>query len=194
MAELRYPRFNTIYPKREDAIKKLDELVRSYGEPVAIRYYNSQKEVCVILAIFTGDSKGEYEISYDSNADLVPSVYTVTKEDTTQTDEECIDAALFGKAPIGYDIVIITDLSLDEPAIRSYIYSSTKGWKILSSGNAGMGSGEGTIGSLVLGDSVTSEVNEQGQSTLEVKTDGVTLVYNEELGGLTVNKISGGTF
>lgn len=199
MAELRYPRFNTIYSSRNEAIKKLNELVRSYGEPVAIRYYNSTKEVCVILALYVSESKGDYSISYDSNKELNPSVYTSTKTSPSQTDEECIRIALFGKSPVPQDIVIITDQSGEEKSIRSYIYTTSDGWKLLSTGGGNNGSGGGeyhpdSVGSLLLGDSVTTGVDEEGNKTLEVKTDGSTIVYNEELGGLTVGTIYGGTF
>lgn len=139
MAELRYPRFNTIYLSRNEAIKKLDELVRSYGEPVAIKYYNSTREVCVILALYISDSKGDYSISYDSNKELNPSVYTSTKTSTSQTDEECIKIALFGKSPVPQDIVIITDQSGGEKSIRSYIYTPSDDWKLLSAGGLTVG-------------------------------------------------------
>ena len=69
MAELRYPRFNTIYNSREEAINKLDNLSRSYGEPVAIRYYSSdKKEVYVILAMYKSDVKGDYVINFDKSS------------------------------------------------------------------------------------------------------------------------------
>ena len=228
MAELRYPRFNTIYSNRDEAIKKLDGLTRSYGEPVAIRYYNTKKDVCVILAIFKGEKKGEYDISYDSNIELLPSIFTIeiSKEtignsdkkiilnidlpenyiidgkfdteysddvtiidentvkvildDEKRSDIDYIEIALSGRQPIISDIVIIKE----DIAVRSYIYTS-EGWQILSASSSE---------NLILGDSVVFEKNELGESTLEVKTDNNTIIYSEEAGGLTVNKIYGGTF
>lgn len=187
MAEFKYPRFNTIYPTREEAIEKLDNLTRAYGEPVAIRYYNTSKTVCVLLAIFKSDAKGDYSISYDSNPETTPKVYTITKTDSSITDEEYINIALFGKTPIDNDIVILTDCSEDIPYTKSYIYTDNK-WILLSN------QGNGSIGSLDLGNSLVPIVNEDGSSRLEVKTDNSTISYSEEVGGLTVKKINGGTF
>lgn len=67
MAELRYPRFNNIYASREDAISKLDNLSRSYAEPVTIRYYNSENKICVILAMYKSDKPGDYVINFDED-------------------------------------------------------------------------------------------------------------------------------
>lgn len=191
MAELRYPRFNTVYNNREEALKKLNELTRSYGEPVAIRYYNSKKEICIIVAVYKSESLGDYSISYDSNADLIPNAYTVTKDNPNTTDEDLIKTALFGKVPVSNDIVIITDNTLGIPTVKSYIYiASNDSWKILSSSSGA----PGTIGSLVLGDSVATGKDESGQTTLEVKVDGSTLIYDELLDGITVKELNGGTF
>ena len=191
MAELRYPRFNTVYNNREEALKKLNELTRSYGEPVAIRYYNSKREICIIVAVYKSESLGDYSISYDSNADLIPNAYTVTKDNPDTTDEDLIKTALFGKVPVSNDIVIITDNTLDIPTVKSYIYiASNDSWKILSSSSGA----PGTIGSLVLGDSVATGKDESGQTTLEVKVDGSTLIYDELLDGITVKELNGGTF
>lgn len=191
MAELRYPRFNTVYNNREEALKKLNELTRSYGEPVAIRYYNSKKEICIIVAVYKSESIGDYSISYDSNADLIPNAYTVTKDNPDTTDEDLIKTALFGKVPVSNDIVIITDNTLEIPTVKSYIYiASNDSWKILSSSSGA----PGTIGSLVLGDSVVTGKDESGQTTLEVKVDGSTLIYDELLDGITVKELNGGTF
>lgn len=191
MAELRYPRFNTVYNNREEALKKLNELTRSYGEPVAIRYYNSKKEICIIVAVYKSESLGDYSISYDSNADLIPNAYTVTKDNPNTTDEDLIKTALFGKVPVSNDIVIITDNTLEIPTVKSYIYiASNDSWKILSSSSGA----PGTIGSLVLGDSVATGKDESGQTTLEVKVDGSTLIYDELLDGITVKELNGGTF
>lgn len=192
MAELRYPRFNTIYSDREQALNKLNELTRSYGEPVAIRYYNSKREVCLVVAVYKSDGRGDYSISYDSNADLIPNAITITKTEISQTDEDCITAALFGKSPVPSDIVIITDMTVDTPITRSYIYVSSGSWKNLTSGSSS--EIEGAVGSLVLGDSVSTGVNEDGNKTLEVKVDGSSLVYDENIGGITVKHLNGGTF
>lgn len=67
MAELRYPRFNTIYASRDEAIAKLDNLSRSYAEPVTIRYYGEDKKICVILAMYKSDKKGDYVINFDED-------------------------------------------------------------------------------------------------------------------------------
>ena len=67
MAELRYPRFNQIYASREEAIKKLDNLSRSYAEPVTIRYYDENNKICVILAMYKSDSVGDYVINFDES-------------------------------------------------------------------------------------------------------------------------------
>lgn len=191
MAELRYPRFNTVYNNREEALKKLNELTRSYGEPVAIRYYNNKKEICIIVAVYKSESLGDYSISYDSNADLIPNTYTVTKDNPDTTDEDLIKTALFGKVPVSNDIVIITDNTLEIPTVKSYIYiASNDSWKILSSSSGA----PGTIGGLVLGDSVATGKDESGQTTLEVKVDGSTLIYDELLDGITVKELNGGTF
>lgn len=191
MAELRYPRFNTVYNNREEALKKLNELTRSYGEPVAIRYYNNKREICIIVAVYKSESLGDYSISYDSNADLIPNAYTVTKDNPDTTDEDLIKTALFGKVPVSNDIVIITDNTLEIPTVKSYIYiASNDSWKILSSSSGA----PGTIGSLVLGDSVATGKDESGQTTLEVKVDGSTLIYDELLDGITVKELNGGTF
>lgn len=198
MAELRYPRFNKIYSTRQEAIEKLDDLTRAYGEPVAIRYYNRKNEVCVILAIYKGEAKGEYSISYDSNAELIPSVYTSIK-DSSITEEECLKNALGGKEPVGNDIVIITDASTGIPTLKSYVYSTTQSkWLVLSSGGSSNTPGEDgesiPVGSLFLGDSLAVGTNDKGESTLEVKTDGTSLAFDEELGGLTIKTVSGGVF
>ena len=192
MAELRYPRFNTVYNNRETALGKLNEITRSYGEPVAIRYYNSKREICIIVAVFKSEGRGDYSISYDSNADLIPNAFTITKTDPNQTDEECINSALFGKDPVPSDIVIITDVTIEIPITKSYIYVSSGNWKVLSSG--GNSGEDGTIGGLVLGDSVGTGIDENGNTTLEVKVDGSTLTYDEKIGGLTVSHLNGGTF
>lgn len=136
MAELRYPRFNAIYSNRDEAIKKLNELTRSYGEPVAIRYYNNENKTCVILAIFKSESKGDYEISYDSNTELLPNVYTIEKDNSDKTDLEYIDIALKGKQPIEKDIVIIKSMN----NVVSYIFTNNN-WQILSTS----GNGSATI-------------------------------------------------
>ena len=229
MAELRYPRFNAICSNRNEAIKKLNELTRSYGEPVAIRYYNRENKSCVILAIFKSENKGDYEISYDSNTELLPNVYTVNvnnsdsgdstivlettllikspdsqvKEEinvldldsgivmndstltileTKKSDQEYIDIALNGRLPVTGDIVIITE----NQSIRSYIYArGDRGgiWQILSSDSK-----------ISVGDSISYEDNEFGEPVLEVKTDNNTIIYDNNIGGLTVKRIYGGTF
>ena len=137
MAELRYPRFNAIYSNRDEAIKKLNGLTRSYGEPVAIRYYSSENKTCVILAIFKSEGKGDYEISYDSNTELLPNVYTIEKDNSDKTDLEYIDIALKGKQPIERDIVIIESMN---NVVVSYIFTNNN-WQILSTS----GSGSATI-------------------------------------------------
>lgn len=206
MAEFRYPRFTTIYSDREEAVKKLNELTRSYGEPVAIRYYNSKRTICVILAIFKSDRRGDYDISYDSNTELQPSIYTITIDGGNtvlsvdlpenyiingtsnktkgifsgdeKSDMDYINSALSGKTPVIGDLVLIKE----SQAVRSYIYTKD-GWQALFVSEG-----------LVLGDSVMFEKNEEGESALEVKTDNSSIIYDEEVGGLTVNKIYGGTF
>lgn len=186
MAELKYPRFNTIYSSREEAINKLNELTRSYGEPVAIRYYNTSKLVCVLLAIFKSEYKGDYEISYDSNPDLIAKVFNITKNDSSISDEECINNALFGKIPVQGDIVIITDLSDEIPIVKSFIYTE-KSWKLLATPS-------GSLSSLNLGDSLVPVINEDGSANLEVKVDNSTIKYDDTTGGLTVGTLNGGTF
>ena len=185
MAEIIYPRFNTIYATREVALAKLSELSRSYGEPVAIRYYNNSKTICVILAIFKSAITGDFEISYDSNPELKSKVYNVTKENPSLTDEDTINSVLFGKTPIIGDVVIIFEAT--NSLTKSYIYTDDKEWKLLSTPY-------GPLSTTKIGDTLVSVVNEDGTSDLEVKLDNSTIVYNKDKGGLTVNIINGGTF
>lgn len=186
MAELKYPRFNTIYATRDEALSKLNDLTRSYGEPVAIRYYNNTKKICVLLAIFKSELKGDYEISYDSNPEMTPRVYTVIKVDTDISDVECINAALFGKTPIQNDIVILTDSSETVSVVRSYIFVEGS-WTLLATPT-------GAMSSVDIGSSLLPVKNEDGSVSLEVKVDNSTITYDEATGGLTVNKLNGGTF
>lgn len=186
MAELKYPRFNTIYATREEALVKLKELSRSYGEPVAIRYYNSKKYICVILAIYKSEAVGDFEISYDSNPEMQSSVYSVTKSNSDMSDKDCIDAALFGKTPILGDIIVITDISEEITIAKSYIFTDGI-WKLLSTPS-------GSLSSLNVGNSLVPVVKEDGSTDLEVRVDNNSIKYDDAVGGLTVSVLNGGTF
>ena len=184
MAELKYPRFNTIYSTREEALIKLSELSRSYGEPVTIRYYNSKRDICIILAIYKSNLIGDFEISYDSNPEIKSSVYSFTKDNPNFSDNDCINNALLGKIPVMGDIVVITDVTGEVPLMKSYIYTET--WKLLSTPS-------GSISSLNIGDSLMPVIKEDGSANLEVKVDNSTIKI-DETGGLTVGILNGGTF
>lgn len=190
MAELRYPRFENIYPSREDAVSKLDGLTRSYAEPVTIRYYGSNGKIYIILAVYKSSRKGDYVISFnESNFSGTTSasdlVYMLVKADDTKTDLEYISEKVLNPR-IG-DITILTDTTSEIIIKRSYVWSGSS-WEVLSSGGA-----EGTVGNLVLGDSVKTGIDENGNQTLEVNTDGTTLITNED-GSISVGQVNRGTF
>lgn len=187
MAELKYPRFNTIYNSREEALIKLKEISRSYGEPVTIRYYNNDKTVCIILAIYKSELIGDFEISYDSNPELQPKVYSISKNNPDISDIDYINSALSGKIPVIGDIVIITDICGELPITKSFIYTNGDIWKLLTTPS-------GSISSLDIGNTLTPVVKEDGSVDLEVKVDNSTIKYDDSIGGLTVGILNGGTF
>ena len=90
MAELRYPRFNNIYASREDAISKLDNLSRSYAEPVTIRYYNSENKICVILAMYKSDKPGDYVINFDEDTGFSGDISADSLEDSFSDSLELV--------------------------------------------------------------------------------------------------------
>ena len=117
---------------------------------------------------------------------MTPRVYTVVKVDTDVSDVECINAALFGKTPIQNDIVILTDSSETVSVVRSYIFVEGS-WTLLATPT-------GAMSSVDIGNSLLPIKNEDGSVSLEVKVDNSTITYDEATGGLTVNRLNGGTF
>lgn len=91
MAELRYPRFNTIYASRDEAIAKLDNLSRSYAEPVTIRYYSEDNKICVILAMYKSDKKGDYIINFDEDTDFSGDVVEKLEDSFGDSMEIVVD-------------------------------------------------------------------------------------------------------
>ena len=110
MARFQYTRFETIYDNREQAIELLSGLSRLYAETVAVKYYDSLGNICIILGLYKSTAPGDFEISYETkeSSGSLPRVFTVKRVDN-QSNAECINIALFGETPINRDIVIITE-------------------------------------------------------------------------------------
>lgn len=188
MAKFQFPRFETIYENREQVIEVLSGLSRSYAEPVAIRYNNSG-DIYILIAVFKSSSVGDYDIVHESGLSSGGSeIYTVKRSDN-QTDEECINTALFGELPNKGDIVIITE---GFKRVTSYIYNGTQ-WILLSTTGDGSG-GSGVSFGIKDTETVNMDLSSTGTLSAKVNIDNESLVYDPEVLAIRVNKIYGGTF
>lgn len=201
MANLQFTRINKIFSSKESAIERLDQLSRTYAEGVVVKYlsYDGVNSIeNLIFAIYKSDTKGDYTIIYDSSSPASTSgfrVFTVKKTSEDQTDSEAINVALFGEDPKNYDIAIIT--SFDGNSVYSYIYYEGS-WNYLAVG----GGGSSTNLNISATDTDTIDLTLETNPSIstekilkaDVKIDNQSLVFDEEAGGIRVNKIYGGTF
>lgn len=194
MANLQFTRIKKIFPSREDAIKRLDELSRTYAESVAVMYYSPNKSEELILSIYKSEEKGDYYIIHDTYSAKNNGfrVFRVKKTSEDQSDSECINIALFGEDPKNYDMVNIT--SFDGGSVTSYIYYEGS-WSIL-----GIGTDTG-ISNLITTNTDTvrltlepAEVSNEKILKADVNLDNQSLIYDDNIKGIRVNKIYGGTY
>lgn len=199
MANLQFTRIKKVFSSRDLAISRLKELSRTYAEGVVVTYNpdNNKNEEELILAIYKSEEKGDFVIAFDSSSAYTNGfrVFRVKKTSESQSDLEAINTALFGDTPMNYDIITI--ISFDENTVTSYIYYNDN-WNIL--GKGGGNNSSVSIGNLTVSDSDTIKLTLESTSTdikslkADVKLDNMSLVYDDEVGGIRVNKIYGGTF
>lgn len=192
MAQGILTRFDCIYSSREEAIKALDCSSRQYAELVAVRYYDDDEDVCIMLVIFKSADLGDYEIISDSKSlSMEPRIFTAKKQSESQTDAECILIALFGEKPHNGDVVILTSYD----GTTSITYTMIGGEWIKTGGTTADGLGiifedSGTIDfTMSPGPSETKKI-----LTADVKLDNVGLIQDPEIDAIRVAKIYGGTF
>lgn len=191
MARFQYTRFETIYDNREQAIELLSGLSRLYAETVAVKYYDSLGNICIILGLYKSTAPGDFEISYETkeSSGSLPRVFTVKRVDN-QSNAECINIALFGETPINRDIVIITESN--NVSVTSLIYYKGE-WELLSS--PGIGGSGSVVVNIEAEDTDTINMNyKDGKISANVNLDEASLIYDPEISGIRVNKIYGGTF
>lgn len=192
MAQGILTRFECIYSSREEALKALECSSRQYGELVAVRYYNENDDVCIMLVIFKSADLGDFEIVSDSMLCCnQPRIFTAKKQSETQTDAECILIALFGEKPHNGDVVILTSYD----GTTSITYTMIGGEWIKTGGTTADGLGiifedTGTIDfTLSPGPTEAKKI-----LTADVKLDNVGLIHDEAIDAIRINKIYGGTF
>ena len=192
MAQGQLTRFECIYSSREEALKALSCSSRQYAELVAVRYYNENEEVCIILAIYKSADLGDFEIVSDSYLCCnQPRIFTAKKQSEDQSDYECILIALFGEKPKNGDVVILTSYD----GTTSITYTMIGGEWIKTGGTTADGLGiifedSGTI------DFTLSPGPTESKKILkaDVKLDKDNLVYDGEIDAIRINRIYGGTF
>ena len=192
MAQGILTRFDCIYSSREEAIKALDCSSRQYAELVAVRYYDDDEDVCIMLVIFKSADLGDYEIISDSKSlSMEPRIFTAKKQSESQTDAECILIALFGEKPHNGDVVILTSYD----GTTSITYTMIGGEWIKTGGTTADGLGiifedSGTIDfTMSPGPSESKKI-----LTADVKLDNVGLIQDPEIDAIRIAKIYGGTF
>ena len=192
MAQGILTRFDCIYSSREEAIKALDCSSRQYAELVAVRYYDDDEDICIMLVIFKSADLGDYEIISDSKSlSMEPRIFTAKKQSESQTDAECILIALFGEKPHNGDVVILTSYD----GTTSVTYTMIGGEWIKTGGTTADGLGiifedSGTIDFTISpGPSESKKI-----LTADVKLDGVGLIQDPEIDAIRIAKIYGGTF
>lgn len=197
MANLQFTRINKVFSSREDAIARLNELSRTYAESVVAMYNSSNNTEELILVIYKSKEKGDYYIIHDtfSSKNNGFKLYRVRKTSEDQSDSECINIALFGEEPKNYDIVSIT--SFDGGSVISYIYYEGS-WSVLGSGGGEYGA---NIGTLTTANTETvnltlepSIVPSEKILKADVNLDNQSLIYDNDIKGIRVNKIYGGTY
>lgn len=123
--KFRYTRFTRVYKSRKEAIRKLNNTSRYYGENVAISYKDDDK-VNIILALYKSTSPGDYEINYESGwsgGSGSEEIVSVTRKEG-ESDIDALNRAI--AKPGNGDIVVISG-SQD----TAYIYNNG-GWLCLS--------------------------------------------------------------
>lgn len=192
MAQGQLTRFECIYSSREEALKALECSSRQYAELVAVRYYNDNEDVCIMLVIFKSADLGDFEIVSDSMLCCnQPRIFTARKQSETQTDAECILIALFGEKPHNGDVVILTSYD----GTTSITYTMIGGEWIKTGGTTADGLGiifedTDTIDfTLSPGPTETKKI-----LTADVKIDNIGLIHDDSIDAIRINKIYGGTF
>lgn len=192
MAQGILTRFECIYSSRNEALKALGCASRQYSELVAVRYYNENDDICIMLVIYKSADVGDFEIVSDSMSCCnQPRVFTAKKQSESQSDAECILVALFGETPHNGDVVILTSYD----GTTSITYTMIGGEWVKTGGTTADGLGIIFQNSDTIRFTITpSESDSKKNLTADVKVDGESLVYDSSVDAIRVNKIYGGTF
>lgn len=192
MAQSQLTRFECIYSSRDEALKALSCASRQFAELVAVRYYNENEEVCILLVIYKSADLGDFSIVSDSTEVCQsPRLFTAKKQSEEQSDQECILIALFGEKPKNGDVVILTSFD----GTTSITYTMIGGQWIKTGGTTADGLGIIFEDSDTVNFTMSPGPTESKKSlTADVKLDNNSLVYDEKVNGIRVNKIYGGTF
>lgn len=191
---LQLNRFNNIYPTRESAFSLLNNLSRSYSECVTVRYYEDPEteKIGIIVVIYKSETKGDYEVIYESAEKIIETsfrIFRVTRQYEGQSDLECINVALFGETPVNRDMVIITSTTGNTTVTLIYY---EKEWIRIGS--------DGSEIKVINSDTVNLEMIVDPENNLDktikadVKIDGESIIYDNSIDKIRVNKIYGGTF
>lgn len=185
-------RFECVYSSRDEALKALSCLSRQYAELVAVRYYDDNDDVCMLLVIFKSADLGDFDIVSDSlSSNNQPRIFTAKKQSEDQTDSECILIALFGEKPNNGDVVILTSYD----GTTSITYTMIGGEWIKTGGTTADGLGITFEDSDTIDFTLSPGASETKKIlTADVKIDNVGLVYDESIDAIRVNTIYGGTF
>ena len=88
--KFRCTRFINIFNSKDEAIRKLDNTSRYYGEPVMIKYRDESGYTKVMLALYKSEAKGDYEIFYQQVKDnLVKKLELKINENSKLDADEC---------------------------------------------------------------------------------------------------------
>lgn len=118
--KFRCTRFINIFNSKDEAIRKLDNTSRYYGEPVMIRYRDENGYTRVMLALYKSEAKGDYEIGYDPDSRVSNErIHNILKEEG-ESDEDALSRCYIGKpGPFNGDLVIVSSPNLNNVV---YIY------------------------------------------------------------------------
>lgn len=188
-------RFGSIFSSKEEAINSMKGISRLYSELVAAKYESllpltGEKIEEILIVVFKSNKEGDFDILYDSGNPIYTRarLFTVRKSESDQTDEECISIALFGEKPIPQDIVVIT--SFDKSTLSTYMYYNSEWVLIGYTGN----SPEDSKLNIKSSDTVELKFEDNNTLVANVKIDNESIIFDDDLGKIRVNKIYGGTF
>ena len=185
--KFRCTRFINIFNSKDEAIRKLDNTSRYYGEPVMIKYRDGKGNTKVMLALYKSEAKGDYEIGYDPDNKINNDrIHSITKEEG-ESDEDALLRCYIGiPGPFSGDLVIVSSPDLNN---TTYVYLNDT-WLNFSQNLTLKASTKNN-------DSVSFELNldeSLGIYTIggNVKVDGKSIISSPTTGELSVNLIDGG--